>query len=330
MKFLKSVLSLTMMVIVIDVNAQTTAVTQVSNLPKKETESLVNEVCHKIEDVYFDIGKGKQLSQLLLENLKSGKFYNLPADSVTWRITNLLRRETHDLHFFVGTQAFMRRREMKEGTPENYNGGFVDVKILQHNIGYIKYVRCIADSAAFEKIANAMNFLKGCSSILFDITDNPGGNGSSCGFINNFLFKGDAHKHLLVKTCRDSSHNGETEITYHRPITDYFQDIPVYIMTSKNTGSAAEYFAFVAQQLKRATILGQKTAGAANPVAGIEFDKYVAYIPVCQIATFNGKSFEGTGIIPDVQLTSGDWIKEAAAYIISKKQGAANLSSDTK
>ncbi|RYF96181.1 MAG: hypothetical protein EOO02_22480, partial [Chitinophagaceae bacterium] len=92
----------------------------------------------------------------------------------------------------------------------------------------------------------------------------------------------------------------------------------VFIMVSDRTASAAEYFAFIAQEMKRATILGAKTAGAGNPVTMVNFDNYFAYIPICQITTKSGKSIEGVGVMPDVQLTENR-LEETINYILGKR-----------
>ena len=42
-------------------------------------------------------------------------------------------------------------------------------------------------------------------------------------------------------------------------------DVPVYVLTSNKTFSAAEEFTYNLKNLKRATIIGETTGGGAHP-----------------------------------------------------------------
>jgi hypothetical protein len=77
---------------------------------------------------------------------------------------------------------------------------------------------------------------------------------------------------------------------------------PLFVLTDKQVGSAAEAFAYDVQQFKLGTLVGEKTAGAANnneftPVApgfmlSVSFGR-----PVHPVS---GGNWEGVGVTPDV------------------------------
>ncbi|MCX2477245.1 S41 family peptidase [Pedobacter sp. MC2016-05] len=79
-------------------------------------------------------------------------------------------------------------------------------------------------------------------------------------------------------------------------------DKPIYIISSKNTFSAAEYFGLTAKEMKRAIILGETTAGAGNPGTSQGYHSpntdtvFWLFIPNCQIITRSGNSIEGVGL----------------------------------
>lgn len=299
------------------------AFSQSQQMEKSAVDELCGNVANVIKVQHYSEVKGKDISNDLLVELKRGAFYHLPSDSVTKHITKFLRNKTHDIHFYVGPRS--KFESISQATDpakpkENLNGGFVEVKILKHNIGYIKWVRGMADDEAFEKIKSAFVFLKGVDFLVFDITENPGGDGRSNGFINQHLYATSDYQQLLLKKCRGEADWVVGEVPYNYTDAPKFFDVPVYIITSKNTGSSAEYFAFIAQQMKRATILGETTAGAGNPVVTALFGNFGMMVPHCEIKTKDGKSIEGKGVLPDVQLKSNNWIEETVAYIIQNNK----------
>lgn len=284
-------------------------------LTNTETDALINQLAANLQQTYFDTEKAKELSTVLKQKLKKKELYNIPCDSLTKKLTLLLREKTNDIHFYVGQHV-----PEKEQPKQYFNGGFTEVKIMGHNIGYIKWERCIADDEAFKKIKSALVFLEGVDYLIIDISTNPGGDGRSGGFINQHLYEDLAYQNLLLKKCVGETSWYQSEVPYNYSDAPKFYSTPLYIITSRNTGSAAEYFAFIGQETKRATILGATTAGAGNPVTMVTIGNFFVYIPICEIKTQEGKSIEAKGVVPDVQLSSDNWLNETIEYIISQKK----------
>lgn len=284
-------------------------------LTNRETDALIEQLSANLRQTYFDAEKAKELGSLLKQKLKKNEFYNIPSDSLTKKLTVFLREKTNDIHFYVGQHVPEEERQK-----EYFNGGFTEVKIMEHNIGYIKWDRCIADDEAFKKIKSALVFLEGVDYLIIDIANNPGGDGRSSGFINQHFYEDPAYQNLLLKKCVGETSWHQSEVPYNYSDGPKFYSTPLYIITSGNTGSAAEYFAFIAQEMKRATILGETTAGAGNPITMATMGDFFAYIPICEIKTQDGKSIEAKGVIPDVQLSSDNRVNETIKYIISQKK----------
>src|SRR5262249_36093779 len=81
-----------------------------------------------------------------------------------------------------------------------------------------------------------------------------------------------------------------------------FVDKPVYVLTSKNTFSAAEECTYNLQCLKRATIVGETTGGGAHP-GGFKrvHDHFGVWVPQGRaINPITKTNWEGTGVKPDV------------------------------
>lgn len=87
----------------------------------------------------------------------------------------------------------------------------------------------------------------------------------------------------------------------------------VYLLTSKNTFSAAEHLSLSLKRTRRATLVGEATGGGAHFGGMAPMGSgYAAFIPVGR--TFDpdtGKSWEGTGVAPDVAVPADKALDEA-------------------
>jgi hypothetical protein len=97
--------------------------------------------------------------------------------------------------------------------------------------------------------------------------------------------------------------------------------IPVYILTSSATASAAEAFTSHLKYFnKNVVIIGEQTAGAENPVEHIAVnDKFVLQIPAWKkIYSQNPNDWEGIGIKPDIEVEAADALKTAHLKILDQ------------
>ena len=103
----------------------------------------------------------------------------------------------------------------------------------------------------------------------------------------------------------------------------FANDLPVYVLTSSGTFSWAEEFCYNLQNLKRATIVGEKTGGGAHPVRGVRIDdRIVAGVPFMRARNPISKTnWEGVGIQPDVP-TKADEALDRAVELAKKAIGA--------
>lgn len=291
-------------------------------LSKSETDSLIANYCIQLNQTYFDKEQSKKIEVILKNKLKGGEFYNVTG--LTDKLSLLLRDITKDNHFYIGViQPEISGNEIlaniAQPEPENKNGGFYEVKIIDNTIGYIKWNEFIADDEAFRKAIAVLEFVKGCKYLIFDLSECAGGDGRAGSFINSHLFKGMGYQDLLQKKCSGETAWHQSEVPYNYTNGPKFYDAQVFVITSKHTASAAEYFALTIKEMKRGLVLGDTTAGAGNPSVMVQFGNYFACIPICEIVTNDGKSIEGKGVIPNLKLTTDDCVKETVEYIKKQK-----------
>ena len=101
---------------------------------------------------------------------------------------------------------------------------------------------------------------------------------------------------------------------------------PAYVLTSPRTFSGAEEFAYDLKNLKRATIVGETTAGGSHPISPHRTgDHFVIYVPGARsINPITKTDWEGTGVTPDVAVKADDALETAEKLAAVKIQQNAN------
>ena len=92
-----------------------------------------------------------------------------------------------------------------------------------------------------------------------------------------------------------------------------FPDKPVYVLTSRRSASAAEDLAYNLKHMKRATIVGEKSKGAANPVSDFALNEnFLISLPTGRpICTFTEDNWERKGVEPHVLVPQEKALEEA-------------------
>ncbi len=273
---------------------------------------VVNRLAEIMNENYVFPDKGKAMHDLIKSKLQKGEYDEITtADALAEQLDADLKSIIYDKHIRV---RFSKERvnaiQNREpgggrGIPDHY--GFKEVKILEDNIGYLD-LRGFMDMRLARKAAKkAMDKLIEADAIIFDLRQNGGGSPSMIRFISSYIF-GEEPVHLNDFYWRPSDSYSESwtrpsAASVHKP------DIPVYVLTSSYTFSAAEEFTYNLKNLKRATIIGETTGGGAHPGGPMIInDSFFVNVPQGRaINPITKTNWEGTGIEPHIKTT-----KEAA------------------
>ena len=158
-----------------------------------------------------------------------------------------------------------------------------------------------AESAnAFRTASAAMNFLSNTDALLIDLRENGGGSPLMIQMISSYLFES-YEEHLNSFFYRPAD---ETRQFWTLPYVPgkKIPDIPVFVLTSNRTFSAAEEFTYNLKNMERATIVGDTTGGGAHPIDRIELNNnFGVSIPIGRaVNPITNTNWEGTGIEPHV------------------------------
>jgi hypothetical protein len=215
-------------------------------------------------------------------------------------------RSDHD-----GPDSAMRAQARASGQRLNY--GFERVERLVGNVGYLELRSFGFDVDDMKDVvAAAFTFLGNTDALIVDLRRNGGGSPFMVAQVSSYLFGPDS-VHLNSLYWRPA--NRTDDFYTHRDIagTRYGPDKPVYILTSRNTFSGAEEFAYNLQALRRATIVGDTTGGGAHP-GGMEriTDHFGVWVPTGRaINPITKTNWERVGVRPDIPVVADSALRSA-------------------
>jgi len=247
------------------------------------------------------------------------------------RLTTALIAATNDLHFAVavdpaavaaGRDAKARGQESSEADQKrerDANFGFRRAEMLDGGIAYIRSDFFADPQYGAETAAGVMRFTAPAEALILDMRYNNGGTLEMAQYLMSTLFPAGKEQMFFdyfynkdgVRVAR-GQWNLATVPGLRRPT------MPVVVLTSSTTFSAAEWIAFSLQKLGRATIIGERTSGAAHPVARLPIDdRFLVQLPIGQISDpVSGKDFEGVGVHPDIDVASPDALLTARSFLL--------------
>lgn len=271
---------------------------------------------------------GEKMSTALESHLDRGDF-NSMTDGADFseKLTAQLHAISHDKHLNVEFYLFARPQHKASKAAngnDSYrkqmaqtNCGFERVEHLPGNIGYLKFDAFESPDICGPTVAAAMNFLTNSDALIIDLRDNGGGGPAMVALIESYLF--DKKTHLNDIYVRDEDRTIQFWTLPYVP-GKRFGTQPVYVLTSHNTFSGAEEFAYSLKSLKRATVVGERTAGGAHPYHPYRIDAHFEIdVPHARpINPVTHTDWEGTGVEPDVTVAAGDALKKAIGLATQK------------
>lgn len=193
--------------------------------------------------------------------------------------------------------------------------GLERIERLPGNVGYLELRGFGPTSMVAPAISAAMTVLSGTDALILDLRRNGGGEPETVAWLMSHFFAPGDERHLNDLYFR----TGDTTRQYWTTSAAgprYLR--PVYVLTSARTFSGGEECAYDFQTQKRATIVGEKTGGGANPGDGFAIGRgYAAFIPNGRaINPVTKTNWEHVGVTPDIAVPAADAQKVAHAAIL--------------
>jgi hypothetical protein len=260
-----------------------------------------------IENNYFDATRAGKIAEEIKTASNAGRFDSLkdPRDLAATLTARLAKFDHHFKITWSGETAQSHQApSMSTEAMERRNGyGFRRVEMLPGAIGLID-MRMFADFS-FSKPGEparraadaALALICDADAIILDLRNNGGGSPAMVGYLVSAFTAADAKIYNEFHR-RDGSYPERPAEAFAKPMLDK----PLLVLISGRTASAGEAFAYTLQAARRATIVGETSAGAANPGGMFPIaDGFNIFISTgTPINAVTGTNWESVGVKPDV------------------------------
>ncbi|KAL4922008.1 ClpP/crotonase-like domain-containing protein [Aspergillus aurantiobrunneus] len=293
--------------------------TEESPAPSLNTETraiLIERIINTIKSLYLDPSLGASLVEHFQHHISNGAYDHIVDGSTLAKaITSDLQFFSGDKHFrcFFGIPPDEPSKEEQHSRLNNLNCGFGDVKFLPENIATLEirgFVPVHWEDAR-ERIDEVISSVVNADALVLDLRSNRGGDPKTVALVASYLLDEPTVWLRMAKPSDGSVQAFLTEeiVTEKRFATDK----PVFVITIPETISGGEDLAYGLQSFRRATVVGERTAGAANlPRACVLSELFVLFVPYMQPAhPVTGSNWEETGVIPDTDVLATDALDKA-------------------
>jgi len=282
-----------------------------------EKQQVIDSVSVNLKEEYIFSDIAEKLVTLLNRKLEEGKYDHLLShEEFASTITKDLRSVNNDKHLWIWyypdwvTNELLRINNLSKGIDtglekgQKNNFGFKEIKIMDGNIGYFRLDEFSEYPNALQTLNGGFQFLQYCDALIIDLRHNIGGAPEMVQLLCSYFFQIPSVHLNSLKYKQDG--DVVQYWTYYFLPGKKFINQPIYILVSGRTASAAEEFAYNLQTLKRATIIGEKTRGAAHHNKfKIINDNYFMSLPIARaVNPITHSNWEGAGIKPNIEVKS--------------------------
>jgi hypothetical protein len=272
---------------------------------------------------YIDPDLGAKVEATLRRSLAGGRFTDAStAETLATMLSRDLYEVTHDKHLVVevvrrapgaSPPTAIQSDEARALGAQRANYGVRRVEILPGNVGYLDLSTFYRPEEAREAIAAAMKLLSHADALILDMRRNGGGSPGTVALLMSYFL--DEPGVGLFEIAHREPEAADLYATESMPLPERDSRRPVHILTSARTFSAGEGLAYLLQERHRAEVVGETTAGAANPGKSYPVnDRFSVTVPNGRVrSAIGGGNWEATGVVPDVTTTAAEALEVAYA-----------------
>nr|WP_315468997.1 S41 family peptidase [uncultured Undibacterium sp.] len=290
--------------------------------------AIIKKLNQEMQEKYVFPDVAKKVSAMLQKRQKDGDYEKITsAEEFANTLTEHLQAETHDKHLSIefsvdeipqnNTDTAQKQADIDKQAAEeiammkSFNFGVERVERLPGNVGYFE-LRGFGNTAIVgHAIDAAMTLLNASDALIIDLRRNGGGEPSTVALLASYFTPADTHLTDIYHRAKDTTQQFWS--VSHTNAPRYDKNKKVYILTSKQTFSAAEGFTYTLQGLKRSTTIGEVSGGGAHPVDDVRLHPhFMAAIPYGRsISPITKTNWEGVGVVPEIKVEAEKALKTA-------------------
>jgi C-terminal processing protease CtpA/Prc len=296
-------------------------------LTREEQRSLLAAMIPLIDTHYLFPDIGTKMTASLRDHIERGDYARMSGRRAFARgVTDDLRAISHDVHVNLhydpgGEEKGRSKAELDQEAALAASSGFVAVERWEGNVAYVRIDAFdqypTAKGAVEAAYASNMTKVSDASALILDLRENYGGYPETVALLVSYFFDA-TPVHLNDFWDRDDNSTSQSWTRAKVPGKRFGATRPLFVLTSKRTISGGEEAAYDLQQLKRAVVVGETTAGGANFAPRHKLDEHFTFaVPQGRaINAVTRTNWEGTGVAPDVSMDAEAAPKEALARAV--------------
>ncbi len=305
------------------------------SITAKQKQVIINQLITKMNQSYIFPDKAKAFERLVREKETNGDYHNIISSQKLEKILNeQLSSVTNDGHLVLSYSEHevptpsndLEQTKLEQNAElkmmRSLNWGIEKIERFSFNIGYLELSMFADSEHAAETIAAAMTMVSNTEALIIDLRFSRGGDPDTVALLASYFL--DKRTHLSNMLDREGNVSEQMWSSNSVRGKRYGQQRDLYILTSQDTYSAAEDFAYTLKHLKRATIIGATTGGGAHPGDFIRLSPHFeVFIPSERsLNPITKTNWEGKGVIPDIRVLSENALNTAQVVILNKLKGS--------
>jgi hypothetical protein len=300
-------------------------------IDQTESGQVVDALIDELNQHYVFPETAAKLEKVLRGHQRHGEYDQInSAKDLADLLSKQMQTESNDRHLSVmyseeaipedsvDNKPLKEERLAELANLKSHNFGVTRAERLPANIGYLELEMFAPAKDASDTIAAAMTMIANTDVLIIDLRKNFGGSAETVPLVASYLL--DERTHLNDLYFRDDNRLEQMWSAGNVSGARFGQEKDVYVLTSGRTFSAAEDFCYSLQSLKRITLVGEATGGAAHPGGFLRLHPHFSvFIPNGRaINPITKTDWEGVGVTPDVASTAKDALKTAQTLALNK------------
>jgi len=283
---------------------------EMTQLDTEFRAEVVNQIVELITTQHVSPAVAKLCAEHIQSRHQSGAYAHITSP---YDFASMLTRDLHSIQddnhlrveagpgdpFIQGDSIEARRRMQETFRRENY--GFHRIEFLDGMIGYLDLRSFAPTVVAGEVAVAAMRLLAETQAVIIDLRFNTGGSGDMVTLLASYFF--DEPTHLCSFEMRGQETIRQAWTQAHLP-GPRMATTPLFILTSRRTGSAAEGFAYELKHLGRAMVIGETTSGGGHTCTTTRIaNTFNVVVPSGRpVHPVTGTGWEADGVKPHLAL----------------------------